>query len=160
MEAWSAFLLDDSVLPSRWRAAPRSFAALMGLYESNYRRLQALVGDLSTLAGERHSHVAGDCELILRVAERSVYTTDFELTYAFDAIEDRVESRSTAPDMQVRVYHDARVAEALAWAPQHGHALLRGWRQYVQRGLDQRWARNVMLNKWLEYCKDRGHSLR
>ena len=89
-----------------------------------------------------------------------MFTTDFELTYAFDAIEDRVESRSTAPDMQVRVYHDARVAEALAWAPQHGHALLRGWRQYVQRGLDQRWARNVMLNKWLEYCKDRGHSLR
>src|SRR5690606_33119920 len=23
--------------------------------------------------------------------------------------------------------------------------------------LDQRWARNMMLNKWLEYCLERGH---
>jgi uncharacterized protein YqiB (DUF1249 family) len=24
-------------------------------------------------------------------------------------------------------------------------------------GLDARWARNVLLNKWLEYCVERGH---
>jgi uncharacterized protein YqiB (DUF1249 family) len=23
--------------------------------------------------------------------------------------------------------------------------------------LDDRWRRNTMLNKWLEYCVDRGH---
>lgn len=152
--------LDDSRLPSRWRAHPRSFSALMSLYDSNYCRLRSLAGDLAALSGERHSHVAGDCELVLRVCERSVFTTDFELTYAFDTVIDRVETRSTAPDMQVRVYHDAALAEAVAWAPDHGHAMLRGWRQYVQKGLDQRWARNVMLNKWLEYCLERGHSLR
>ena len=26
-----------------------------------------------------------------------------------------------------------------------------------ERELDQRWARNMMLNKWLEYCVERGH---
>jgi uncharacterized protein YqiB (DUF1249 family) len=36
--------------------------------------------------------------------------------------------------------------------------------QHVRRAeagpaLDQRWARNVMLNKWLEYCLERGHRL-
>lgn len=152
--------LDDSLLPSRWRARPRSFAALMSLYESNHRRLQAIAGDLEALSGERHSHVAGDCELVLRVGERSAFTTDFELTYVFDVLDGRVESRSTAPDMQVRVYHDAQLCEAVAWAPEHGHTMLRGWRHYVQKGLDQRWLRNVMLNKWLEYCLERGHSLR
>ena len=27
----------------------------------------------------------------------------------------------------------------------------------AERELDQRWARNMMLNKWLEYCVERGH---
>ncbi len=160
MDPLSILLRDDSRLPSRWRARPRSFAALMTLYESNHRRLQALVGDLESLSGERHSHVAGDCELVLRVGERSAFTTDVELTYAFDVVDGRMESRRTAPDMQLRIYHDAQVCEAVAWAPTHGHTVLRGWRHYVQKGLDQRWARNVMLNKWLDYCLERGHSLR
>ena len=30
----------------------------------------------------------------------------------------------------------------------------------AERELDQRWARNTMLNKWLEYCIDRGHGFR
>jgi uncharacterized protein len=27
----------------------------------------------------------------------------------------------------------------------------------LKRELDQRWTRNMMLNKWLEYCAERGH---
>jgi len=34
---------------------------------------------------------------------------------------------------------------------------LRALRSRLERELDQRWARNVMLNKWLEYCVERGH---
>ena len=34
---------------------------------------------------------------------------------------------------------------------------LRQLRGKVERELDQRWARNTMLNKWLEYCVERGH---
>ena len=33
-------------------------------------------------------------------------------------------------------------------------------RGLAERELDQRWARNTMLNKWLEYCTDRGHGFR
>ena len=149
-------LAGEPLLPSSWRARPRSFVALMSLYESNHRRLGALAGELRSLEGLHRSSVQGDVELGLRVTERSPYTTMLELTYVFDDEPDGL----TAPDMQIRVYHDARLAEAHAWANRHEHPLLSDWRQHAAMDLDQRWARNLMLNKWLEYCLERGHGFR
>lgn len=143
-------------LPASWRARPGSFTALMSLYESNHRRLAALAGELMQLDGWRSSSVAGDCELVLAVTERSPYTTDCELTYRFD----EGSAIPSSPDLIVRIYHDARLVEAHSWARAHEHPLLQGWRACMTNTLDERWARNVMLNKWLEYCLDRGHSLR
>jgi uncharacterized protein YqiB (DUF1249 family) len=37
--------------------------------------------------------------------------------------------------------------------------VLRDWRAAAGAALDERWARNMMLNKWLEYCLERGHRL-
>lgn len=150
-------VLRDSSLPASWRGRPRSFVALMSLYESNFWRLELLAGPLRDLAGLRISHREDDCDLRLRVAERTPYTSLLELTYLFT--EAGQESSVTAPDMLVRVYHDARLVEAHSWAAQHRHPLLRDWRQASQ-DLDQRWSRNIMLNKWLDYCVERGHSLR
>ena len=104
------------------------------------------------------SAIESDCDLRLRVGEVSPYTTMLELTYLFGCEGD--ETACTAPDMQLRIYHDAGLVEAHSWAATHHHPLLRDWRQLVGQDLDQRWARNVMLNKWLEYCLDRGHCLR
>jgi len=137
---------NDSLTPVGWRARPRSFVALMGLYESNHIRLAALAGDLRAVPERVVSVVPGDCELVLTVTERTPYTTGFNLTYW---IESRTgHAREAVPDMMLRVYHDARVAECTGFA---------AGRSPVERELDQRWARNVMLNKWLEYCADRGH---
>ena len=149
-------MLTDTLSIVSWRARPRSFVALMSLYESNYLRLASLVGDLRALADTRVSRVPDDCELRLSVTERSPYTTSFDLTYLFaDA-----GGVSTYPDMRVRIYHDARLVEAQEWATQHDHEALRRLRGLAERELDQRWARNTMLNKWLEYCIDRGHGFR
>lgn len=172
----------DSTALSSWRARPRSFVALMGLYESNYTRLGWLVEDVSSFTGSARSIVAGDCDLVLSVVERGPYTATLGLTYVLaeqpaDAppaaavaagppVEGAVTAaaaqaadapRVSAPDMSIRVYHDARVAEALGWAPVHEHDALRRLRNGLERELDQRWARNTMLNKWLEYCVERGH---
>ena len=119
-------------------------------------RLASLAGNLRELADVRVSRVADDCELRLSVTERSPYTTSFDLTYLFEV----AEGVSTYPDMRVRVYHDARLVEAQEWATQHDHEGLRKLRGLAERELDQRWARNTMLNKWLEYCTDRGHGFR
>jgi uncharacterized protein YqiB (DUF1249 family) len=135
----------------------------MSLYESNYLRLASLAGDLRLLGGVRVSRVTDDCDLRLSVTERSPYTTSLDLTYLFP----HPEGLTTYPDMRVRVYHDARLVEAQEWAPEAPrpsgraeHEVLRRLRGAVERELDQRWARNTMLNKWLEYCIDRGHGFR
>jgi uncharacterized protein YqiB (DUF1249 family) len=145
--------LDDSLTRVSWRSRPRTFVALMGLYESNYVRMNWLVAGLGSLEGPHRSSVAGDCDLLLTVIERTPYTSTVNLTYRFP------ESTGTLqyPDMRVRIYHDAHLAEAQEWASTHGQPVLRALRTQAERELDQRWARNVMLNKWLEYCVERGH---
>jgi len=76
-------MLNDTLTPVTWRARPRSFVALMGLYESNYIRLSWLAGDLVALDGRHRSVVAGDCDLLLTLTERSPYTSTVNLTYLF-----------------------------------------------------------------------------
>jgi len=149
-------MLTDVLSIVSWRSRPRSFVALMSLYESNYLRLAALTGDLKSMDDVRVSRVPEDCDLRLTVTERSPYTTSFDLTYLFPV----ADGLTTYPDMRVRVYHDARLVEAQEWASQHEHEALRRLRGVAERELDQRWARNTMLNKWLEYCTDRGHGFR
>jgi uncharacterized protein YqiB (DUF1249 family) len=137
-------MLGDDLCAVSWRARPGSFVGLMTLYESNYIRLGWLAGDLRALAGEQRSRVALDVELKLTVVERGPYTTMLQLTYAFGG----APAWPDAPDLGVRVYHDARVAEARAFGTAS---------RLAADDLNSRWARNVMLNKWLEYCADRGH---
>jgi uncharacterized protein len=149
----------DALSIVSWRSKPRSFVALMSLYESNYLRLASLAGNLRELPDVRVSRVPDDCELRLSVTERSPYTTSLDLTYVFHSMADS-DRVSTYPDMRVRIYHDARLCEAQEWATQHDHEALRKLRGLAERELDQRWARNTMLNKWLEYCSDRGHGFR
>ncbi len=146
-------MLDDTLTVTSWRARPRSFVALMCLYESNYIRFGWLAGDVAALQGRYRSQVGGDCDLLLTVASRSPYTTTLHLTYLLPA----ARGVRAYPDMGVRLYHDARLAEAQEWTPPHGQAGSRSLRTRMERELDQRWARNVMLNKWLEYCVERGH---
>jgi len=168
-----ATFIADSTARSSWRAQPRSFVALMGLYESNYTRLGWLVEDIRLQQGSCRSIVAGDCDLVLTVTERSPYTVTLTLTYELPGAvsaasrpsgnedpkvaRDRAPQQLTIPDMSVRVYHDARVVEAQGWSQFHDHAALRQFRNGLERELEQRWARNTMLNKWLEYCVERGH---
>src|SRR5215475_2947571 len=103
-------MLNDCATLVSWRAKPKSFVALIALYESNYVRLSWLTGGLiASLAGRHRSVVANDCDLLLNVTERSPYTTTLNLTYHLAG--DGPESANAVqyPDMRVRVYHDAHV---------------------------------------------------
>jgi uncharacterized protein YqiB (DUF1249 family) len=146
-------MLDDTLTLVTWRSRPRSFVALMALYESNYIRLSWLAGDLRALKGKHRSVTREDCDLVLSVTECSAYTTTLNLTYLLPGPKQPREY----PDMHVRIYHDARLVEAQEWAHTHTSTVLRALRTRAERELDQRWARNMMLNKWLEYCLERGH---
>jgi uncharacterized protein YqiB (DUF1249 family) len=123
----------------------------MTLYESNYIRLGWLVRDPCRLPDRAVSEVAGDCPLELVVLERARYTTTATLSYLFDYDGGTVRD----PGLELRVYHDARLAEATAVGRvQAGLARLRA---QLPRSPDTRWSGNMLLNKWLEYCADRGH---
>lgn len=155
--------LNDGLCRTSWRSRPGSFVGLMTLYESNYIRLRQLLGDPASLPDARVSYTPDDCPLYLQVSERSRYTVTFTLTYRF------LDGTAVVadPDLQVRVYHDARLGEVLhcaRWHQQRIFALLRRevWSDPQARArlreMDQRWRRNILLNKWLDYCVERGHS--
>ncbi len=146
-------MLGDDLCTVSWRAWPRSFVGLMTLYESNYIRLGWLVGNVRTLTGEHRSRVADDCELKLTVLGHEPYTTTLALTYCFGPAQEWPD----APDLEVRVYHDARVAEAHAIGRAAARAVRRSPAAAASERLGSRWSRNMLLNKWLEYCVDRGH---
>jgi uncharacterized protein len=132
---------------------PGSFTALMSLYESNFLRLHWLLEDVRRLPAQQCSRVRGDLPLHLEVLERSPYTTTLRLTYFFEDARGSVAD----PDLTIRVYHDAGLAEAMACRRKHLHHALRRFETGPGDELGRRWARNTMLNKWLEYCHDQGH---
>jgi len=153
-------LETDTNCAVSWRARPGSFVSLMTLYESNHIRLSWLLPWLRApvlegmpIESPQISTVEGDCPLHLAVEERSRYTTTLRLTYIFEERSEPVAD----PDLRVRIYHDARLAEARSCARWHRHGLLDSIRTQLTRDLDERWMRNIMLNKWLDYCAERGH---
>jgi uncharacterized protein len=152
---------NDALLPVSWRTRPRGFGALMSLYESNYLRLAQLCGDPARLSGERVSHVAGGCDLKLNVLEQCPYTTTLGLTHLFHdpaAVGAGLETFLSYPDVRIRVYGDARMAQAQHWPADRPEPFGIDAAR-TERELEQRWLHNNMLNKWLEYCLDLGHSL-
>lgn len=145
-------LLDHQLVPETI-VKPKSFVGLMALYESNYLRLQQLIPELDRLDGYYKSRVAGDCDLHVEILERSRYTITLSLSYFFFDNEIRVAD----PDLKVRAYLDGQLAEAMNFGQDHRHPELRRLSRAHRKELDQRWRRNILLNKWLDYLMDQGH---
>lgn len=133
---------------------PRSFAGLMTLYESNYIRLRQLVGPLDVLPDYLRSELAGEPPLSLEVIERAPYTTSLLMTYWFDGGKDIA---IADPDLLLRLYHDAGMAEVLSCHNGGRHGLLSRFPCAGRSEIQRRWTTNMMLHKWLEYCIDRHH---
>lgn len=132
---------------------PRSFTGLMALYESNYQRLARLVPEIDFPFDQAVSRTRRDTDLHLRVLERCKYTTDVHLTYWFED----AQGSAADPDVLVRVYHDAGLAEALRCGPHLPGVDPRGLDLESGSHMERRWARNLLLNKWLAFCLIHGH---
>jgi len=131
---------------------PRRIAHLMELYERNYRSLRRLLPDMDQMSARSSSRSASDMPLHVEVMSRDRYTLTLHLTYEF--IDDNGLRRQ--PDLWVRLYHDAAVAEALQcmerppWlAEEAGDA--------AHAFLSAQWRRNLLLEKWLEFLVEQGH---
>lgn len=134
---------------------PKSFAALMDMYEINYMQLRLLCGDIRRLPAESISRIEGGIPVLLRLQENSAHTSTLLLTYLFQETHDSTERR---PDMLIRVYHDARQAEVIS----HRCRLVGEAVQYWGKDLDTmllcRWRMNRFLYKWSRYLRRQGHN--
>jgi uncharacterized protein YqiB (DUF1249 family) len=128
---------------------PRSFGALMDMYEQNYIRVRCLCPDLDKVE-HAVSKVAGPAhDLYLNVLERSRHTTTLQLTY-------QMSDGTWRPDVTVRIYHDALQAEVLSGECRLGERMEID-RSPTETALMCRWRLNRFLYKWLGYCLRQGH---
>lgn len=148
-------MLVDSLIVPECVYRPGSFTGLMTLYESNYIKLQHLANGFDWPSAAMMSQSSRDSDLHAELLREEPYTTTLRLTYRFDEAGVLVPD----PDLILRVYHDARLVEAVAGRERHTHHKLREFTLKSGAELDRRWRINMMLNKWLDYLFDVGHRL-
>ena len=149
-------MVVDSLLVPQCIYRPGTFTGLMTLYESNYIKLHQLAAALDWPADAIVSSSPRDSDLHAEIVRREPYTTTLRLTYWFPE-EGGVSAPD--PDIVVRIYHDARLVEAVSSRDAHRHTKLREWAGSSNAELDRRWRLNMLLNKWLDYLFEVGHSL-
>jgi hypothetical protein len=128
----------------------------MSLYESNYVKLRQLAAELEWSADAVVSAPIRDHALHAEILRREPYTTTLRLTYWLPDDGDAVVPE---PDLVLRIYHDARLVGALSCAESLRHAKLRELARDSHTELGRRWQLNMLLNKWLDYLLEVGHSL-
>jgi len=149
-------MLVDSLIVPQCVYRPGTFTGLMSLYESNYVKLRQLAAELEWSADAVVSAPIRDHALHAEILRREPYTTTLRLTYWLPDDGDAVVPE---PDLVLRIYHDARLVEAVSCAESLRHAKLRELARDSHTELGRRWQLNMLLNKWLDYLLEVGHSL-
>jgi len=138
----------QTLLPSR-------FAWLMGLHAENYHRLARLFAPQDLALGAYCSSLDDGLDVRLDVLERHRYTLDLSLSYCFVDIE----TGEAAPSAQLRMYHDAHMAEVLDCRADRRLVRAIGPLQPARSVFQQRMRMSSFLNRWLEYLAEQGHSI-
>ena len=129
---------------------PVDFVSLMDMYEDNYIKLRKLIPQLQEIESTAISTSTGHLDLHLTIVERSKYTTTLRLSYCFsENSEIRLE-----PNLKIRIYHDAGLAEVMSGKLHHGRLVLD---HLPADALKQKWQLNRFLSKWLKYCLRQNH---
>ncbi len=143
---------DQSIKKSNWiKLHPKSFSALMEMYEENYISMRLLCPYLQKMEPKMVSGVdGGGYDLHLHILEKAPQTTTLRLTYC-------MQDGSYRPDLKIRVYHDARQAEVLS-----RQCRITGGEQKAgglpdESALLCRWRLNRFLARWLNYSLRQGH---
>lgn len=120
----------------------KNFASLMELYEANYIRLRLLAPSLRYITKHCASNIPGEPDLFLFLHKTHKYGIEFKLGYLLNG--------SVEPNVYIRVYLDARAAEAVSIQQE----------SFIPGSvLNRKWHKNYFLYKWLYYCYQCGHRL-
>ncbi len=129
---------------------PVDFVSLMDMYEDNYMKLRKLIPQLHKIKTSAVSTSPGHLNLHLEIVERSKFTSTLRLSYCFT---EQGESRFE-PNLKIRIYHDAGLAEVMSGKLHHGKLVLD---HLPADALKQKWQLNRFLSKWLKYCLRQNH---
>lgn len=144
----------SQILTTCHQLLPRRFAWLMDLYEENHARLERLFAPASLVPDSYRSSVGDGLDVLLEIIERHAYTTEIRLSY--DLVDP--ETGLNTPSAILRVYADARVAEATHCLPGRQMIDVLGPFPPIRVVADHRLRMNSFLNRWLSYLGDHGHS--
>lgn len=144
-------------LTARRQRIPRigRFNWLMALYAENHARLVRLFEPGDLVPGSWVSGIGDGLDLRLDVIEQHAYTTELRMSYS---MRDPITGQPD-PSAYVRLYRDARQAEAT-------HCYVgRRWQDVLgmypppAEVLGHRMRMNTFLGKWLQYLAERGHGV-
>ncbi|WP_020207856.1 DUF1249 domain-containing protein [Gilvimarinus chinensis] len=129
----------------------------MAQCEANYWLLLKLTPGLESRDDWRFAVDQGRSrwEMHIEVTERMRYTTTLRVRREDDNGSEWLQS----PQLLVRLYHDAALAEVLAW---EGHRRLEARYDYPNQKMyqaDEKSQFNRFLGEWLNHCLKNGHSL-
>lgn len=123
----------------------------MELYEHNYLLIRLLVPELRSMKeGVHTSRIEGAMILEIRELSHSRYTSTFKLTYRFSRSQS--DRKMFEPDLDIRLYHDARTCEVMSGLLPEGRI-----EERRTRDLDEGRRLNRFLNRWVSYCLRQGY---
>jgi hypothetical protein len=156
----------------------RYFVELMELHEANYLRLRCLLPVIDELGESAISTISSGLDMHFCLLERCKFTLTFSLSYVFKPCSPPAEigmqltsdGSYRAPDLQIRMYQDAQLAEVISGVL-HKHYLssrdAQGTKQLntvcddliqpQMSGIYARWRLNRFLFRWLGFCIKQGH---
>ena len=141
------------------RSKPRyrvNLAEQMACCEANYARLIMLMPEIDLQEEWQYQVESGGkaWSIRLRVVDRARYTTTLEITQ-----EDQLRAWSGLSSIQVRMYHDARMAEVVAWQQHRGLKPRYEYPNCKMYHQDEKAQVNRFLSDWLIHSQANGRVL-
>ncbi|WP_454254435.1 DUF1249 domain-containing protein [Pseudomonas sp. Marseille-Q8238] len=130
---------------------------LQAACEANYARLLRLLPDMRVSAGERRVALSqGDMllgVLVIRVLETCPYTTTVQVSQEHSL------PWLPVPRLEVRVYHDARMAEVVSAENARRLRSIYAYPNAAMHQPDEKTQLNLFLGEWLSHCLACGHEM-
>ncbi|MFZ6046117.1 DUF1249 domain-containing protein [Pseudomonas sp. CR3202] len=146
--------MDVNLLRDRYRV---DLIGLQAACEANYARLMSLLPQMREVRGSRRVALSQGERLLgvlaLEVVEACPYTTTLQVRQEYSL------PWLPSPQLEVRVYHDARMAEVVG---AENARRLRSVYPYPNADMhqpDEKSQLNLFLGEWLSHCLACGHEL-
>jgi len=142
--------------------------ALMAVCETNYWKLRKLLlpifphlqaGDEFVCTIPSTDRKGSDRRLLLSIQERCPYTSTLEFTEIFEEpalVTEQETQWGASPRLTVRIYHDAKTAEVIAFQGQRHFMSRYQYPNPQMRQRDEKFQLNTLLADWLNYCLQYG----